>query len=78
MCLILWAFLTWGIGLIWTGCIFEQNNIAPSILTILISAIPIVNITFAIVKTIFDIKNGKHNEEITKIIKLFKNDEQDE
>lgn len=75
---ILWVVILWVIGCYWVANIFTQNNIEPSLLTILIAMLPIVNLLFAIAKTVVDIKNGKHLDEINKIKMLFKKNEQDE
>ena len=67
--------MSWGFGLVGCGIIFGNNDIEPSVLTISIAILPIINFLLVVIKIIVDgikdYKSGKTNKEIEKIKKLF-------
>lgn len=67
--------ISWVFGVAGCGIIFGNNCITPSLLTISIATLPIINFLFVVIKLIVDgiknYKNGKTNDEIEKIKKLF-------
>lgn len=67
-------FITYIIGMPTCGIIFGENNVEPTVLTVLIAFTPFVNFIFVIVKlisvTIKYLKNGNFNKDVEHLKKI--------